>query len=227
MERRFLCALAILSVVGVAAAAQTGSSLQRPARYLDGPLPMLPTEAVGGGQVFLEVAVTAAGHVDAVKPLRTTPPFTALVVNAVSRWNFEPAEREGLAVGSTVLVVALVRPPSLLVPTLGELPRDVAAPSGATPFPEVTVLPAYPPSADGNGVVLVQLRIDVDGRVASAAVVRSTPPFDEAALDAVRQWRFRPPVDGGGLPTVAYAILGFPVPVVGPGPLSPRPGGRP
>ena len=45
-----------------------------------------------------------------------------------------------------------------------------------------------------GGEVRVRITVDMDGKVKSATVVNSTPSgvFDEAALNAVRRWRFRP-----------------------------------
>ena len=42
-----------------------------------------------------------------------------------------------------------------------------------------------------------KLFIDADGRVVDARILRSIPAFDEAALDAVKQWRFMPTLLNG------------------------------
>ena len=60
----------------------------------------------------------------------------------------------------------------------------------------------YPSAAKADGVegqVKVAYGVTVDGRVVRATVVESEPAgvFDEAALEAVRQWRFNPPVADG------------------------------
>jgi TonB family protein len=55
------------------------------------------------------------------------------------------------------------------------------------------VAPAYPPEAQMRGlrgIVILELVVDETGRIASADVVRSVPPFDEAALSAARQWEY-------------------------------------
>jgi protein TonB len=57
--------------------------------------------------------------------------------------------------------------------------------------------PVYPPAARAQGVegvVLVEYRVDAEGRVREPRVVRAEPPgvFDAAALEAVRSWRYRP-----------------------------------
>ncbi len=62
--------------------------------------------------------------------------------------------------------------------------------------------PVYPPEAQAAGVEgYVTLRYDVtaQGEVANPRVVESVPSgvFDAAALRAVSQWRFRPPMVSG------------------------------
>jgi protein TonB len=57
------------------------------------------------------------------------------------------------------------------------------------------VRPQYPSiaqSARVQGVVIIEATIGPNGRVADARVLRSIPLLDAAALDAVRQWEFRP-----------------------------------
>jgi TonB family protein len=62
------------------------------------------------------------------------------------------------------------------------------------------VAPVYPPiaqSARVQGVVILELRLDEQGRVVDARVLRSIPLLDQAALDAVRQWEYTPTLLNG------------------------------
>jgi TonB family protein len=55
--------------------------------------------------------------------------------------------------------------------------------------------PIYPPIARMNGVagtVVLDAAIDTSGRVAQPVIRQSVPMLDQAAVDAVRQWRFEP-----------------------------------
>jgi TonB family protein len=55
------------------------------------------------------------------------------------------------------------------------------------------VLPEYPPEAQErgqHGIVILELRIDTEGRVAEARVIRSIPPFDAPALAAAQKWEY-------------------------------------
>jgi protein TonB len=62
------------------------------------------------------------------------------------------------------------------------------------------VVPVYPEIARRAGLsatVIVECVIGLDGRIASARVLRGHPLLDGAALDAVRQWTYRPPLLNG------------------------------
>jgi protein TonB len=73
--------------------------------------------------------------------------------------------------------------------------------------------PIYPQDAfikKIEGVVEVEILIDVSGRVARARVMRSVPLLDQAAIETVKQWLFAPAVKGGRpVPTTAIAPVTF------------------
>ena len=69
-----------------------------------------------------------------------------------------------------------------------------------TPVKVKDVRPVYPPEAQAarvTGVVILEARIGEDGAVEDARVLRSIPMLDQAAVDAVMQWRFRPTLLNG------------------------------
>ena len=74
---------------------------------------------------------------------------------------------------------------------------------GATtpPVPVRTVSPRYPYDMQEehiSGVVWVQFEVDTKGRVENAKVVKATrKEFEQAAVDAVRHWAFRPGTENG------------------------------
>ena len=59
-------------------------------------------------------------------------------------------------------------------------------------FDAAPVYPAIAQSARVQGIVIIQATIGVDGQVIDATVLRSVPLLDDAALAAVRQWRYTP-----------------------------------
>jgi len=71
--------------------------------------------------------------------------------------------------------------------------------------------PVYPEAAKAQGVEgWVRLRYDIasDGRVRNRQVLESSPPgvFDEAAMAAVAQWRYRAPVIDGAPRAVSGVV---------------------
>ncbi len=64
----------------------------------------------------------------------------------------------------------------------------------------VDARPVYPEIAriaHVEGTVVIEAIVDPMGRIDHLRVVRSVPPLDAAALDAVRQWRYTPSVLNG------------------------------
>ena len=108
-----------------------------------------------------------------------------------------------------MLVYSVVRPPQLYdQPTIGAAPADLAPAPDEIAYPAATRRPRYPPRAKGSGLVLVEVLVDVDGRVRSADVVGGSRGFDEEALISARGWVFRP-ARRAGLPVRAWAYLLF------------------
>jgi TonB family protein len=57
------------------------------------------------------------------------------------------------------------------------------------------VFPVYPEEARKSGIegiVILEAKADEKGNVVDARVLRSVPPLDQAAIDAVKQWKFEP-----------------------------------
>lgn len=74
-----------------------------------------------------------------------------------------------------------------------EAPPKVAGTDVPPPKRMRLVLPEYPAEAQEkgqHGIVILELTIDTLGKVADVRVVRSIPPFDEAAITAVKQWEY-------------------------------------
>ena len=74
--------------------------------------------------------------------------------------------------------------------------------------------PIYPATAKADGIegdVVVEYRVTEDGAVTDARVVTAEPPgvFDEAALTAIRRFRYRPRQEAGvpvAVPSVRSTI---------------------
>jgi len=176
-------------------------------------------EAFGGGEVVLEIYVDPRGAVIRIDRVRVTPPYTDLVVNSSAAWQFEPAtaviEGHPTPLTGSVLVVAAFRPPSFYAgPAPGTPPQTIGVPSARLPLVRSVVMPAYPPTATGNGLVLIEIEMNRRAEPRGYRIVGPTSGFDSAALDAVRAWRFgAPEATDASDPLFAYAIVGFRAPL--------------
>jgi len=97
-------------------------------------------------------------------------------------------------------------------------PREPAGASGRRPefgeyvyvdeLPEAVtkVVPTYPTDRKLEGTVVVQALVLEDGSVGDVRVVSSVPMLDEAAIAAVRQWRFKP-ARAGGTPVAVWVAV--------------------
>jgi len=68
------------------------------------------------------------------------------------------------------------------------------------------VKPVYPVGAlpsRSQGAVIIEATIGADGKVQDTKIVHSVPSLDQAAIDAVRQWEYTPPMLNG----VAVAVV--------------------
>jgi TonB family protein len=72
---------------------------------------------------------------------------------------------------------------------------------------------AYPPDALAAGVdgtVVAEILVNEAGIVSDARVLKSVPPLDDAALKAVREWRYDPTiVDGKAVPVRMTVTVSF------------------
>jgi TonB family protein len=182
-------------------------------------------QAFGGGEVVVELTIDSRGAVTQVERVRVTPPYADLVADSAAEWRFEPAtvvlEGRATAVAASVLIVAVFRPASFYSgPAPGVPPQVLGAPSPRVPRVESIVMPAYPPMATGDGIVLVEVEMSGRAEPRNYRIVGSRSGFDAAALDAVRAWRFgAPETPVVADPLFVYAVVGFRAPLV---PVTPR-----
>jgi TonB family protein len=106
----------------------------------------------------------------------------------------------------------------IFVPKLDDLHGTTTNPvriGGDVPAPVKIrdVRPVYPPIAQQAGVqgtVVVEVLIDSAGYVAQGHILRSIPLLDQAALDAVQQWKFVPVmVNGVARPATMTLTVNF------------------
>jgi len=91
-----------------------------------------------------------------------------------------------------------------------------SAPTASAPQKVKHVNPIYPAAARERkitGVVILEARIEPDGRILEARVLRSIPELDDAALEAVKQWEFTPTlINGVPTPVTMTMTIQFSLP---------------
>ncbi len=109
--------------------------------------------------------------------------------------------------------IGLVTSDRPIVITPPEPPRPVApirvADLPVSPRKIVDVRPQYPEIARAarvEGTIIMEAVLDTSGRVTQLRVLKSVPMLDQAAVDAVRQWRYTPSVYGGHPVSVLMTI---------------------
>jgi len=111
-------------------------------------------------------------------------------------------------IGDPIGTAATVAPPPLPEPPRPPSPVRVAQ-LPEPPRKIVDARPVYPDIArisHVEGTVIMEAVLDTSGRVTQLRVVRSVPLLDQAALDAVRQWRYAPSLYGGRPVSVLMTI---------------------
>ena len=105
----------------------------------------------------------------------------------------------GLALGQTQDQASPTQPPSSQAQP--DSPEHVRLQVGVTRGMLVKkVPPKYPKKARKNhieGTVVLHAKISKEGAVADLSVISGDPMLTQAALDAVKQWKYRPYLLGG------------------------------
>jgi len=98
-------------------------------------------------------------------------------------------------------------------PPKPEAPPKVAGVDVPAPKRTKSVPPHYPPEAQAlgmRGIVILELLVGPDGKVVSARITRSVPPFDDAALSAAREWEYEvTKVDGKPVSVILTVPIEF------------------
>ena len=93
-----------------------------------------------------------------------------------------------------------------------QLPRRLA-PSIREPKKIVNITPEYPRLAQAahiQGTVILEIIVGEQGSVDSVTVLRSVPALDQAAIDAVRRWKYEPgALNGTAIPVIITVTVNF------------------
>ncbi|ACB75066.1 TonB family protein [Opitutus terrae] len=203
------------------------------------------------GEVHVAVQVDETGKLtDHLVTAYTHPKFAEAAVDALNKWRFEPAVVKGQPCSATVDLTFVFETRGMVVvnmtissyvemrtmqlrPTANSYSVCRLSELDAIPTPAKVVTPGYPADAAKQGQpgqVTVFFYIDEQGRVRLPAVSRESSlqyeSFAAAALDAVSQWQFEPPMSKGRPVLVAarqdFTFKPAPVAAAAPAPTATR-----
>ena len=187
--------------------------------------PEIARKAQVEGVVIIEATTDPSGRVFKAKVLRSVPLLDQAAVDAVKQWVYEPIKVKGKPVGIifTVTVVFRLKDKADKGQVVSVSVNDEEFAKGAVKVegdikpPKLIkeVAPVYPEEARQTGmqgVVILGIRTDVEGKVKAVKILRSIPKLDQAAIDAVKQWEYEPliikgkPVEAVFTVTVRFAL---------------------
>jgi protein TonB len=137
--------------------------------------------------------------------------------DAVGQWLYEPPADAPIAF-DVVIGFTSQDDGEVIAQNAGRVPKPDDQYVGGNPAPRKVkhVNPIYPAAAREKkitGVVILEARIEADGRILEARVLRSIPELDEAALEAVKQWEFTPTlINGVPTPVMMTTTIQFSLP---------------
>ncbi|MCF3651349.1 energy transducer TonB [Synoicihabitans lomoniglobus] len=171
------------------------------------------------GKALIAFVVGPDGTVTSTEIVEASEPeFGEAAATAISSWRFRPGKLKGEAV-STAMRVPMVfniveDPPAEVAPYVD---RPVSGPVvnlsdvQVQPKPVFQAKPTYPRELRVQGItdrVVVGMVIDRDGYPCRVQALRAEHyAFGEAAVAAVRQWRFSPGENGGSAVNVAMQVV--------------------
>jgi TonB family protein len=178
-------------------------------KQVDPIYPEIARQSSVEGVVILEVGTDIYGRVSNVKILRSIPLLDQAAIDSVRQWVYEPLVIDGKPRGCIFTVTV-----RFALDGGKPTPRREGEPlkiTGDVKGPKLMkqVDPIYPEAARKarvEGVVIMEVSTDIYGRVRDIKILRSIPLLDQAALDAVRQWVYEPPIIDGKPISLTFTV---------------------
>jgi TonB family protein len=182
--------------------------------------PVYPDEARKAGiegTVTVEATTDDRGRVQNVKVLRSIPELDQAAVDAVKQWVYEPMLIDGKPYGMTFTITCRFSLDNEKmgksfeggVTGMDQKPAVRAIGDIKPPKLIKMVKPDFPDEAKKEGVegvVILEARTDIYGKVVDTKILRSIPALDQAAIDAVEQWIYEPMIIDGEPRGVIFTV---------------------
>ncbi len=180
--------------------------------------PAVAKQINASGEVQVSIVIGENGQVIEAKAIKGHPVLRAAAEDAARKWVFKPTLVDGNPVKQpgTLTFVFMPPPPPKPDPpaaaTSAGTPEKLNVSTGVLQGNAIKrIQPPYPPiakAARASGPVQVQIIISETGEVIEASVISGHPLLRDAALQAARQWLFKP-TELSGVPVKVQGILTF------------------
>jgi TonB family protein len=183
--------------------------------------PVYPSTAKqlnASGEVQVAIVISETGRVIEAKAIKGHPVLRRAAEDAARKWVFRPTLLDGEPVRQPGTLTFVFTPPPQptsdppAAATGAETSQKINVSGGVLQGKAIKrVQPPYPPiakAARASGAVQVQVTISETGEVIEASVISGHPLLRDAALQAARQWLFKP-TELSGVPVKVQGILTF------------------
>ena len=187
-----------------------------PAPVIDKPVPAKPPARAATPRPVVAKRPVATAPVEAPKEITHETGFEIEAPDVFLEAGFEGGIPGGVVGGVVGGIVSASPPPPPLPPP--PAPRAPVRVGGEIKAPRLIhrVEPGYPliaQHAQIQGSVILEATVDREGHVTEVRVLRSHSFLDEAAITAVRQWRYEPlMLNGEPQPFVLTLTVSFSIP---------------
>ena len=179
---------------------------------IDAVYPQEAEQARIQGQVVLSVTIDKSGEVQSIRLISGHPMLVRSAIEAVKQWKYKPYLLNDEAVGvETMVRLSFTFPEQSGHGVVADTPMEVVIPIDAAPrngLPQRVrvsagveqgllihkVNPVYPPDARDEhiqGTVILRATIDKEGNIADLQLISGHPALAAAAIDAVKQWKYK------------------------------------
>lgn len=190
-------------------------------------MPRYPVEAKKArvqGKVLLDITVNKAGEVTEEKVVSGPPMLVKSAMDAVRQWRYASSPLLPARTRVTMNYTLADEPSKPAKQSSGQADQKQSADAVENPglvlpitLPSGlklvhAVAPSYPPLAKAARIqtnVVLGITVDHDGKVSNISVISGHPLLLNAAIDAVRQWKFAPPANA---PVEATVTIPFRLP---------------
>jgi TonB family protein len=176
-------------------------------KSVDPVYPEIARQAKIEGVVIVQARTDAQGRVKDAIVLRSVPLLDQAAIAAVRQWVYEPLMIDGQAREAVFTVTVRFTLDAEKAEGQGEGPGATGEVLVPTLIKKVD--PVYPEAARKagiQGVVLLEATTDEQGNVVKVRVQKSIPELDQAAIEALRQWKYEPFIIEGKPKGVVFTV---------------------